>query len=130
VNPNRANHARAGRRVRSSTLADVPDRRHDIRGQVRSKVSIPFMMNTGRIFIANLSKGKLGADKANLLGSLLTMQFQFGAMSRVNQPGLLDAVAAKRIAALDAELAGLKAEAARLAVEVEELTPANNAGIV
>ena len=88
------------------------------------------MMNTGRIFIANLSKGKLGADKANLLGSLLTMQFQLGAMSRVNQPGLLDAVAAKRIAALDAELAGLKAEAARLAVEVEELTPAKNAGIV
>ena len=38
------------------------------------------------------------------------------------QPGLLDAVAAKRIAALDAELAGLKAEAARLAVEIAELT--------
>ena len=58
----------------------------NILGQVRTKVSIPFMMNTGRIFIANLSKGKLGADKANLLGSLLTTQFQLGAMARVNQP--------------------------------------------
>ena len=58
----------------------------NILGQVRTKVSIPFMMNTGRIFIANLSKGKLGADKANLLGSLLTTQFQLGAMARVTQP--------------------------------------------
>ena len=58
----------------------------NILGQVRTKVSIPFMMNTGRIFIANLSKGKLGADKANLLGSLLTTQFQLGAMARVSQP--------------------------------------------
>ena len=31
------------------------------------------MMDTNRVFIANLSKGKLGEDKANLLGSLLTM---------------------------------------------------------
>lgn len=46
----------------------------NILGQVRAKVSLPFMMNTGRIFIANLSKGSLGADKANLLGSLLTTQ--------------------------------------------------------
>ncbi|MEI9897313.1 MAG: type IV secretion system DNA-binding domain-containing protein [Chthoniobacter sp.] len=58
----------------------------NILGQVRAKVSIPFMMDTGRIFIANLSKGKLGADKANLLGSLLTTQFQLAAMARVNQP--------------------------------------------
>lgn len=58
----------------------------NILGQVRAKVSLPFMMNTGRIFIANLSKGRLGADKANLLGSLLTTQFQLGAMARVNQP--------------------------------------------
>lgn len=58
----------------------------NILGQVRTKVSIPLMMNTGRIFIANLSKGKLGADKANLLGCLLTTQFQLAAMARVNQP--------------------------------------------
>jgi DNA polymerase-3 subunit epsilon len=46
------------------------------------------------------------------------------------QPGLLDTVAAKRIAALDVELAELKTEAARLAAEIEELTPSGNAGIV
>jgi hypothetical protein len=58
----------------------------NILAQVRSKVSIPFMMDRKRIFIANLSKGRIGADKAALLGSLLTTQFQLAAMSRVNQP--------------------------------------------
>jgi energy-coupling factor transporter ATP-binding protein EcfA2 len=58
----------------------------NILGQVRTKVRIPFMMDTGRIFIANLSKGRLGADKSSLLGSLLTTQFQLAAMARVNQP--------------------------------------------
>ena len=45
------------------------------------------------------------------------------------QPGLLDTVAAKRIAALDAELAELKTEAARLAAEIGELTGDGCAGI-
>ncbi len=58
----------------------------NILGQVKTKVSIPFVMDQSRIFIANLSKGRLGHDKANLLGSLLTTQFQLGAMARVNQP--------------------------------------------
>jgi hypothetical protein len=58
----------------------------NILGQVKSKVSIPFVMDQGRLFIANLSKGKLGHDKANLLGSLLTTQFQLSAMARTNQP--------------------------------------------
>ena len=58
----------------------------NILGQVKSKVSIPFVMNHSRIFVANLSKGRLGADKANLLGSLLTTQFQLAAMERANRP--------------------------------------------
>lgn len=58
----------------------------NILGQVKTKVSIPFIMDNGRLFIANLSKGKLGHDKANLLGSLLTTQFQLGAMARSDQP--------------------------------------------
>jgi hypothetical protein len=58
----------------------------NILGQVRSKVSIPFVMDNKRIFIANLSKGRLGHDKANLLGSLLTTQFQLGAMARASRP--------------------------------------------
>ncbi len=43
-------------------------------------------MDNGRLFIANLSKGRLGHDKANLLGSLLTSQFQLAAMARANRP--------------------------------------------
>lgn len=39
----------------------------------------------GTWFIANLSKGRLGHDKANLLGSLLVTQFQLGAMARSNR---------------------------------------------
>ena len=55
-------------------------------GQVQGKVDIPYVMNHGGLFIANLSKGQLGHDKANLLGSLLVTQFQLGAMARSTQP--------------------------------------------
>jgi hypothetical protein len=58
----------------------------NILGQVKKKVDIPFVMDNGRLFIANLSKGQLGHDKANLLGSLLVTQFQLGAMARANRP--------------------------------------------
>lgn len=58
----------------------------NILGQVKAKVNIPFMMDHGRLFIANLSKGQLGHEKANLLGSLLTTQFQLAAMARANRP--------------------------------------------
>jgi len=58
----------------------------NIVGQVKSKIDSRFMMDDGRIFIANLSKGKLGADKANLLGALLVTQFELAAMSRADVP--------------------------------------------
>lgn len=58
----------------------------NILGQVATKIDFRFLMDTGRVFIANLSKGKLGADKANLLGSLLATQFQLAAMARTNTP--------------------------------------------
>jgi hypothetical protein len=58
----------------------------NILGQVKTKVSIPFIMDNGRLFIGNLSKGRLGHDKANLLGSLLTTQFQLAAMARSKLP--------------------------------------------
>jgi hypothetical protein len=61
-------------------LASPPVR--NILGQVKSKIDFRFMMDTGRMFIANLSKGRLGEDKANLLGSLVVTQFQLAAMSR------------------------------------------------
>jgi hypothetical protein len=42
------------------------------------------MMDQGQIFVANLSKGKLGEDKSNLLGAFLVAQFQMAAMSRAD----------------------------------------------
>lgn len=56
----------------------------NILGQVRSRMDARFMMDNGRIFIANLSKGKLGADKANLVGALWVTQFQLAAMARAD----------------------------------------------
>jgi hypothetical protein len=58
----------------------------NILGQVQSRIDARFMMDNRRIFVANLAKGKLGADKANLLGSFLVSQFQLGAMSRADTP--------------------------------------------
>ncbi len=58
----------------------------NILGQVKTKVNIPLIMDNERLFIANLSKGRLGQDKANLLGSLLTTQFQLAAMERASIP--------------------------------------------
>lgn len=58
----------------------------NILGQVRSTIDLRFMMDNRRILIANLAKGKVGEDKANLLGSLLTAMFQFAAISRANVP--------------------------------------------
>jgi hypothetical protein len=55
-------------------------------GQVKSKVDPRFIMDNGRIFIANLSKGRLGEDKSNLLGSLLVSKFQTAAMERSDMP--------------------------------------------
>jgi hypothetical protein len=55
-------------------------------GQVKSKVDPRFIMDNGRIFIANLSKGRLGEDKSNLLGSLLVSKFQTAAMERADTP--------------------------------------------
>jgi len=58
----------------------------NILGQVRSRINARFMMDNGRIFIADVSKGKLGADKSNLLGAMLVTQFQLAAMSRADMP--------------------------------------------
>ena len=55
-------------------------------GQVKSKIDPRFIMDNKRIFIANLSKGCLGEDKANLLGSLLVSKFHTAAMQRATVP--------------------------------------------
>jgi hypothetical protein len=52
----------------------------NILGQVRSRIDARFMMDNGRIFIADVSKGKLGADKSNLMGAFLVTQFQLSGL--------------------------------------------------
>jgi hypothetical protein len=83
------------RRFRNEIIAPVQNKvgqllmaapLRNILGQVKSAISIPFVMESGRIFIANLSKGMLGEDKSSLLGSLLMTQFQLAALSRDNIP--------------------------------------------
>jgi energy-coupling factor transporter ATP-binding protein EcfA2 len=55
-------------------------------GQARRKLDLPFLMDHGRILIANLSKGALGEEPSDLIGSLLVSEFQRAAMQRVSQP--------------------------------------------
>ena len=58
----------------------------NILGQIRSRIDARFMMDHRRIFIANLSKGRLGEDNSNLLGAILVTMFQLAAMSRSAVP--------------------------------------------
>lgn len=54
----------------------------NILGQVKRKVSFRHILDESRIFIANLNKGALGEDKANLLGSLIVAEMQYAALGR------------------------------------------------
>jgi type IV secretory pathway TraG/TraD family ATPase VirD4 len=56
----------------------------NILGQTTSSVSLRTTMDEGRIFIGNLSKGKIGEENSRLLGSFLVAQFQQAAMQRAN----------------------------------------------
>lgn len=58
----------------------------NIVGQVKSSIDIRFSMDKKKIFIANLSKGKIGEDNSALLGAMLVTKFQLDAMSRANIP--------------------------------------------
>jgi hypothetical protein len=58
----------------------------NIVGQPKSTLDLRFAMDTGKIVIVNLSKGKIGEDNSALLGSLLITKFQLDAMSRADIP--------------------------------------------
>jgi hypothetical protein len=58
----------------------------NIVGQVQSTLDVRFAMDTGKIVLANLSKGKLGEDNSAFLGSMLVTKFQLDAMSRADIP--------------------------------------------
>jgi hypothetical protein len=58
----------------------------NILGQKDSTIDLWDAMNSGKIILINLSKGKIGSDNANLLGALLVSRLQFYALQRVRIP--------------------------------------------
>ncbi len=58
----------------------------NIVGQVKSTINIREIMDTGKIFIMNLSKGRVGEDNSRLLGGMLITKIQLAAMERVDTP--------------------------------------------
>lgn len=55
-------------------------------GQIKSGFNIREIMDNKKIFLVNLSKGRLGDINANLLGMIFVMKFQQAAMSRQDTP--------------------------------------------
>ena len=58
----------------------------NIVGQSKSSVDFGFVMDEKRILLANLSKGKVGEDKSNLLGSAIITKMYLSALERQNIP--------------------------------------------
>ncbi len=58
----------------------------NILGQTKSTIDLREIMDNKKIFIVNLSKGRLGDDNSSLLGSLIITKLQLAAMSRVDMP--------------------------------------------
>jgi len=58
----------------------------NIVGQVKSTINMRTIMDERKIFIMNLSKGRIGEDNSKLLGGLLITRLQLSAMERVDVP--------------------------------------------
>lgn len=58
----------------------------NIVAQVKSTIHIREIMDSEKIFIINLSKGRIGEDNSRLLGGLLITKLQLAAMERVDVP--------------------------------------------
>lgn len=56
----------------------------NIFGQAKSKINFRKLMDEGKIVLVNLSKGKIGEDNTNLLGSFIVSKIQIDAMSRAD----------------------------------------------
>lgn len=55
----------------------------NIVGQAKSTINIFDIMNSQKIFLVNLSKGRIGEDNSALLGGMLITKLQLAAMERV-----------------------------------------------
>ena len=62
----------------------------NIIGQPKSTFNIRQVMDEGKIFVVNLSKGLVGEDNAAILGSMLVTKIQLAAMSRSDIPNIED----------------------------------------
>jgi CxxC-x17-CxxC domain-containing protein len=58
----------------------------NIVGQTKSAINIREIMDEQKIFIMNLSKGRIGEDNSALLGAMLITRLQLAAMSRIDIP--------------------------------------------
>jgi len=56
----------------------------NIVGQVKSSIDLREVMDTGKILILNLSKGRIGEDNSALLGAMMITKVQLSVMSRVD----------------------------------------------
>ncbi|MEK7569749.1 MAG: CxxC-x17-CxxC domain-containing protein [Patescibacteria group bacterium] len=55
-------------------------------GQSQSTINIFDIMNQGKIFLVNVSKGRIGEDNSALLGGMIITKIQLAAMERVRIP--------------------------------------------
>jgi len=55
----------------------------NIVGQTKSSISVPEIMDSGKILLVNVSKGRIGEDNSALLGAMLITKIQLAAMERV-----------------------------------------------
>ena len=58
----------------------------NVLGDATARLDLRDVLDTGKALVCNLSKGRLGDDAANLLGSLLIAGVQLAAMGRADQP--------------------------------------------
>lgn len=52
----------------------------------KSSIDLTQVLNSGKIFLANLSQGKLGEDNATLLGAIIITKLELAAMARIDTP--------------------------------------------
>jgi len=62
------------------------DMMRNIMGQKKSAFNLRKVMDSQKILLVNLSKGKMGEVNSNLLGMMLVSKLQMAAMSRADQP--------------------------------------------
>ncbi|UFX83281.1 helicase HerA domain-containing protein [Candidatus Absconditicoccus praedator] len=56
----------------------------NIFGQPQTSLNFRKIMDEGKILLINLSKGKIGEDNANMIGSFIVTKFQIDSMSRAD----------------------------------------------